>query len=42
VPTSEIRVQVAERLNALYELHRPVDSTQLHSYYESGRGLLPS
>ena len=37
---TEIRIQVSERLNELYERHRPVDS-RVEQYYESGRGYYP-
>jgi len=38
MPSSEIRAQVAERLEELYQRHLPVDSERVVQYYESGRG----
>jgi glutaminase len=41
VPDPDVRAQIQERLEGLYERHRPVDEEHLHGYYESRRGYYP-
>ncbi len=41
MPIPDIRAQVSERLEDLYNRHLPVDARRVDRYYESGRGYYP-
>ncbi len=41
MPTADIRAQITDRLDELFQRHRPVEAGEVAKFYESGRGYYP-